>query len=400
LTLEESIDRCIRCGFCLSACPTYRITHDEESSPRGRIALVRAVLADEVKPDLATLATFGECLGCRACESACPAGVVYEEVLLRGREAYVEAGATLPWYARALLFMIRSPWRLRVAQRLWRSCGSGVVRIARLLPTSWPPLALLAALPEPASEPVPARAEANVVIHRGCLMDIFWEGTNLRSVLLLRDAGTRAQLLPPDAGCCGALHAHQGDRETARRLARRVITAFEISGAGTIVSLAGGCGAHLQRYPDLFDPRDYWHARAERFAHAVRDVTSLLAETGYSSETSGELSTYQDSCHLRHGMGVWRQPRELLRAAGPYAEMGSADRCCGSAGIYNLLRPDIAGRILGEKVDEVRAMAPDVVVTSNPGCELQWRKGIRQSGLSVRVCHLVDYLFERRASAE
>jgi glycolate oxidase iron-sulfur subunit len=397
---ERSIERCVRCGFCLTVCPTYTLQNAEESSPRGRIALAKAVIEGEVAPSLTSLATFNECVGCRACESACPSGVVYEEVLLYGRAALADAGFTLPWHARALLFTIKSPIRLALAQRLWRLAGALAIRAGRLLRTARPPFGMLGALPSPSREHAPQHPGAEVAIHRGCLMDIFWEGTNQRAALLLGRTGADAQLLPLTTGCCGALHAHQGDQETARQLARRVIAAFEESGAETLVSLAGGCGAFLAGYPHLFAADDPWRARAERLAGAVRDIASLLVERGYQPATTKERTTYQDSCHLRHGMGVWREPRRLLQQSSDYSEMLSADQCCGSAGIYNLLRPDIAGRMLQDKVTEVSWMTPDLVVTSNPGCELQWRMGVRQAGLPIRVCHLVDYLFEHQNGSD
>lgn len=228
-------------------------------------------------------------------------------------------------------------------------------------------------------------------------MDTFWGRTNIRASALLEQTGLKADLLPISAGCCGALHAHQGDQETARTLAMRVIASFEASGAQRIVNLAGGCSAFMKGYPDLFEVTDPWHARAHALAERLSDIASLLVERGYSpGTTSTEKTTYQDSCHLRHGMHVWQQPRALLSAASAYSEMVSADQCCGSAGIYNLIHPDIAGHILSDKLIEANSMHPDVIVTSNPGCELQWRLGVRQSGLRSRVQHLVDYLYERQ----
>ncbi|HEX6508305.1 MAG TPA: (Fe-S)-binding protein [Chloroflexota bacterium] len=396
IDFARSADRCVQCGFCLPVCPTYKIMDSEESSPRGRIALARALEAGDVQADLVTLATFNECVGCRACESACPSGVVYEDVLLYGREALARAGARLPWDACILLFVIQSPFRLLVARELWRHLGALAFRALRFSTSRWPPLAMLAALPAPSREHLGTQPEAETAVHRGCLMDIFWEGTNERAVLLLRETGERADLLPLSVGCCGALHAHQGDRETARTRAKQVIAAFESSGARTLISLAGGCGAFLAGYQHLFDAGDPWHERAERFSSAVRDISSVLAERGYEPAATAAKTTYQDSCHLRHGMRVWREPREILRSSSAYVEMPSADWCCGSAGIYNMIRPDIAGTLLQEKVDEARAIMPDIVVTSNPGCELQWRMGVRKARLPVRVRHIVDYLFEQR----
>lgn len=395
MSFERSIDRCVRCGFCLPACPTYRLTDDEESSPRGRIALAKALVEGDVDPTPESLATFSQCLGCRACESACPSGVIYEEVLLFGREQVAQAAEPLPWYARLLLFTLRSPTRLRWLQQLWQTGGAVAIRLARLIPIQHPAVTLTAALPMPSRGSVFTDENPDVAVHRGCLMESFWGSTNARAAALLRRTGLKTALLPVTAGCCGALHAHQGDRSTARTLAMRVIEAFEASNASTVVNLAGGCSAFIKGYPELFDQSDPWHSRALALAEGVSDVATLLVDRGYDpGGASPERTTYQDSCHLRHGMHVWQQPRALLRASSRYSELPSADQCCGSAGIYNLVHPDIAGDILAEKVRELSTLDVDVIVTSNPGCELQWRAGIRQSRMAVRVQHLVDYLYE------
>jgi glycolate oxidase iron-sulfur subunit len=398
--IEEAADRCIQCGFCLQACPTYRLFDSERSSPRGRIALVKDLLKGELQPTDEVLATFSECLGCRACESACPSGVHYEEILMYGREKLHDLGQPVPWHAALLLATIRSPRLLALAGRLWRLLGRVVIRLARLVPASSGPFALLAALPDPARPGRVREAEqAEVVVHRGCLMDLFWERTNARAVELLNDRGKAARLLPQSVGCCGALHGHQGDLEGARVLARRVIEAFEASGASTIVNLAGGCSAFIKEYPDLFPDDDPWQARAKRVAAAVKDMASLLAALGYRLEEGAGVVTYQDSCHLRHGLKVWREPRLILRTSGAYRELPSAAECCGSAGIYNLLRPDVSSRILAGKVEELRGLGATTLVTSNPGCELEWRMGVRQGRVPVDVVHLVDHVYEHRASA-
>jgi glycolate oxidase iron-sulfur subunit len=396
MTVQNAIDRCVRCGFCLPVCPTYAIRHDELSSPRGRIALAEAIVQGAMPATPATLATYSECLGCRACESACPSGVLFEDVLLYGREQLDRAGEAPPPAAGLLLWFLRSPLRLRLARRAWRRWSGVALRLARYLPPVVPAIGLTRGLPRPHPHEVRDDREADVVLHRGCLMEVLWEGTNARAVSLLQESGVRAARLPEDAGCCGALHAHAGQTDVARDRAKATIEAFERSDAAALFSLAGGCGAHLQRYPHLFEGDDSWHDRAVRFASAVRDITSLLADHGFVPRRSETTTTYQDSCHLRHGMGVWREPRAMLEQSSRYTELPSAARCCGSAGIYNLVHPDVAGEILAGKVDEATAIAPDLVVTANPGCEVQWRSGLHGSGLPTRVCHIVDYLYERR----
>ncbi|MDA8343875.1 MAG: (Fe-S)-binding protein [Thermaerobacter sp.] len=398
MSIESAIDRCIQCGFCLQACPTYRLFETEESSPRGRIARVKDVLAGEIAPSSESLATFSECLGCRACETACPSGVHYEEILMYGREQLKQVEGPVPRPLGMLLRVIAHPSRIRRAKALWRRLGPRAIRLARGLPLRRPEVRLLAALPDPAPQALSRQEQPEVAIHRGCLMDVFWEGTNARAAILLRQAGLRADLMSESAGCCGALHAHQGDLEEARVQARRVIEAFEASGARVIASLAGGCGAHLKEYPVLFRGDSAWEGRAQRLADAVQDVATLLAERGREPSASTHRMTYQDSCHLRNGLKVTKEPRQLLRGQN-YCEMASAGECCGSAGVYNLLRPDVAGELLRRKVAEVREMAVDEVVTANPGCELQWRMGAREAGLPLRVRHLVDHLYDERGQA-
>lgn len=398
--LEEAIDRCVQCGFCLQSCPTYRLFDNEESSPRGRIALAKAVLQGEMQPDAASLRTFDECLGCRACEAACPSGVHYADVLLYGKQQLNKALArerlgSQPWHVRMMLWTIRSAPRVASARRAWRRYGSAAISLVRRLRPKGPPFSLLAALPQPAPLETPAIEGApEVAIHRGCLMNVFWEGTNARAVLLLRQVGVAVELMPESTGCCGALHAHQGDVKTARALGRNVIEGFERSGARRIISLAGGCGAFLKEYPEIF-PDGEWHVRAQALAAAVTDVTSLLAAQGAQPNAGGGCISYQDSCHLRNGLGVIAPPRELLGQSGEYRELPSAGQCCGSAGVYNLIHPETSKTIIQGKIAELKEVGAGKLVTANPGCELQWRFGVLEAGADVEVCHIVDYLYHQ-----
>ncbi len=399
MKVQDAIDTCIQCGFCLQSCPTYRIFRTEESSPRGRIARLKDVLASAVEETAETLATFEECLGCRACEAACPSGVPYETILLVGRSRLRALQAPPPAEARVALRLVRSHVLLRHAKQLWRKQGTRALRLARELRSRGSAARLMAALPEPAEVPaVPREARAQVQIHRGCVMDVVWPRTNARAVLLLREAGLGADLMAQSAGCCGALHAHQGDLPTARQMARQVIAAFEASGGETVVSLAGGCGAHMKTYGELLADDPDWRERAERFSRAVADVATLLDRQGYSTRppAADEPITYQDSCHLRNGMKVQAAPRRLLAGDG-YCEMEGAGTCCGSAGIYNLVRPDVSDVVLEGKVREIERTGAGTVVTANPGCELQLRLGAKESGSRFEVRHLVDWLWERRA---
>lgn len=396
--LERSLDRCVQCGFCLPVCPTYALFEREESSPRGRIALMGALAAGEVEPSAETLATYSECVGCRACESACPAGVVYEEVLLAGRAAVHDVQGPPPWNVRLVFFLIERPILLELARRTWRLMGGLVSRCLSRIPKMPPMLALMTALPAPRPmELEPSREQPEVMLHRGCLMEVFWEGTNARAVSLLRSVGIPADRLSSRAGCCGALHGHAGNLDTARRLAKTVIETWEADGERTVVSLAGGCSAFMKGYAELFALDDQWRNRAERFAGSVRDLASLLVEADWTGERDVERITYQDSCHLRHGLKVWKEPRALLAETGEFVELPRS-ACCGSAGVYNLVHPDIAGSLLRDLVEKIEATGSTTVVTSNPGCELQVRMGLQRHRSAARVQHLADYLFEHSGS--
>ncbi len=402
MKVRDAIDTCIQCGFCLQSCPTYRIFRTEESSPRGRIARLKDVLSGVVEETPETLATFEECLGCRACEAACPSGVPYEEILLVGRARLRALEDPPPAAARLALRLVRSHVLLLSARRLWRAESSRTLRLARRLHGRGSALRLLAALPEAEAVPeVPAQPGARVQIHRGCVMDVVWPRTNARAALLLREAGLSADLMPQPAGCCGALHAHQGDLPAAREMARQVIAAFEATGGETVVSLAGGCGAHLKGYGELLADDPLWKERAERFSRRVEDVATLLDRQGYRARPpeAGERITYQDSCHLRNGLKVHAAPRRLLAGEG-YCEMEGAGTCCGSAGIYNLVRGDVSDIVLQGKVREIEKTGAKTVITANPGCELQLRLGAREAGGAFAVRHLVDWLWERRGDAE
>lgn len=396
MSTKEAIDRCVSCGFCLQSCPTYRLFLTEESGPRGRIALAKAVLDGEVAPTAGNLTTFAECLGCRACETACPSGVPYDEVRMFGREALRRVEGPLPFMAWAVLAVVSSARRLAWAHTLWRLAGR-FLKVAARLAGDRGAAALVAVAPSPA--PLPAVAEGgafDVAIHGGCLMEVFWPHTNARAAILLAEAGLRVGRLPQGTGCCGALHAHQGDRQTARRLARHTIEAFEASGASRLVSLAGGCGAFIRGYPELFAGDAAWQERGRAVADAVTDVATLLAGRAPACPRDGERVTYQDSCHLRHGLGVADAPRQLIAEVADYVEMPGAASCCGSAGIYNLVRPDVADSLLAQKARDLRTTGATTLVVTNPGCELQMRLAVKRWNGATEVRHLVDFLYERR----
>lgn len=339
----ELLSRCISCGFCLSSCPTYQLTRDEASSPRGRITLMRALQTGELPADDPVLAEQSSfCLGCRACEPVCPAGVEYGTLLEEWRD-HQWRGHRRPLLARALTLLVANRLLVRLI---------GALRRHARTPTGPGPQLML-----------------------GC----FERG------LFPRVSRAARRLLPglvsaDDQGCCGALHAHNGDLAGGRRLAERLGQRLP----GTIVTTSGGCAAHLA---------------AELGRDRVRELSQYLTDhpaPGGWGEVRAEgrraRVTLQDSCHLRNGLGVHAQPRQLLRAVADYVELESAAGCCGAAGTYALLRPKDSRRVLDPKLDQIEAAGVDYVVAVNPGCLRQLHTGLRRRRSRVRAIHLAELL--------
>jgi glycolate oxidase iron-sulfur subunit len=402
------LEACIHCGLCLNQCPTYRVTHLEAESPRGRIYLVNA--AAQGRLDLAASADhLYLCLMCRACETACPSGVQYGRIAEAAREALGPPG---PPMTRAIVRLVLRhvmphPWRLRAVAALVRLFDrSGLARLAaRVLPGT---LGRRLALMPPASsrfytaeaEVLPAIGErrARVAFLAGCAMSMFFGAINEATVRVLRRNGCEV-VIPAGQACCGALNVHNGEADSARAMARRNVDAFP-DDVDAIVVNAAGCGAAMKEYTHLLARDVTYASRAESFAARVRDVSEFLAALGMRTPSrpfSGTI-TYQDPCHLAHGQRVRDEPRTLLAAAGArLIEMPGADRCCGSAGIYNVLQPEMAETLLREKMDAIRQTRAGVVVAPNPGCMIQLRYGARRFGVPVRIMHLMDLLDEAGA---
>ena len=406
----------MRCGFCLPACPTYRHLGRETHSPRGRIALVKAAAEGhlDLVADVAEPLDF--CLGCRACEPVCPAGVQYGRILEVGRAVLFEQSRprglkgllqriaferVIP-NGRLLRFLGGLLWLYEKLGCRWLARATGILRLLPghlgefegALEEFAPPGE---SLPQGTVYPAAGAARARVAFLTGCVADALLHRTNRRTVQVLRASGFEV-ILPRGQTCCGALHAHAGDTATARRLAKRNIAAFEASGADFYVSNAGWCGAMLSEYAELLGDDAEWQSRARAFAGRTRDVSELLSEFDAlpALRPLRERVTYQDSCHLANVQKVKAQPRSLLRRVPglEFVEMGEADRCCGSAGAYSLQHYDVSMRILDEKMEHLKRSGATVIVTGNPGCLLQLRLGIRRAGLKgkVRAEHTVDLL--------
>ena len=388
---SEDLATCISCGLCLNDCPTYRVLGEEADSPRGRIQLIRTVVASAEAPSDTTVGHLEACLVCRACETACPSGVPFGRIMEGAREVLREregGGA----FARAALDTVARPRRLRVAARLADMAARlGLTRIAARLPGRLGWASSLAARAEGPPFRGVDRKGADVSVFAGCIMRESFGDSERATVRLLERDGHLVSV-PEEQTCCGALHAHAGDGETARRLARYNVDAFSGSDSKVVVN-AAGCGAHLKAYGEVLAGDPLWEERAKAFAARVRDLSEVV--TPKPSRTRRALRVvYQDACHLAHGQRIRAQPRALLRAIEGVilVDIQDAERCCGSAGIYNLTHPEISRELQKDKVRRILEASPDVVVSANPGCMLQIAAGLRAAGSRAHVVHLARFL--------
>jgi glycolate oxidase iron-sulfur subunit len=407
---SAGINACVHCGFCLQACPTYVALGDENDSPRGRIYLMRALMEGELTVNDPTVHThIDRCLGCRACETACPSGVPYG-ALLEATRATLREVQRPPLRARLILalFARRGLMRFAVgAARLLRDAGLPKL-LSRLPGDLGFAFAMLAASESPlAHGRVRARAEAGAshqprgdgsrgtfALLRGCVMEGLFTRAN-RATERTLVANDYAPVPAPDQHCCGALHAHAGDLAMARSLARRNIVAFEKSEAEYVVTNAAGCGALLKEYGHLLAGDGEWAARAADFSARVRDVSELLAAAGPRAGSPLDYRvTYDAPCHLQHAQRVAIAPLTVLDAIPGLERVAlvDSDQCCGSAGIYNLLEPALSAAVLAPKLVHIELTGASLVVTGNPGCLMQIGAGLRRAGQSARTIHPVELL--------
>ncbi|MBI3870523.1 MAG: 4Fe-4S dicluster domain-containing protein [Verrucomicrobia bacterium] len=399
---------CIHCGLCLSSCPTYLETGNENDSPRGRIYLMRALQEGRLELGAAPVRHIDLCLGCRACEAACPSGVPYGELLEHARD-HIEKHHSRPWFQRflrrvAIERIFPYPQRMRWAllpARLVKALGMDAVCPAWIRDA-------LALIPEsPSSIPIPAvvnpEGTRRVGFISGCVMSVMFGETHRNSLELLARAGFQVAT-PSDQVCCGALHAHSGRLDQARAFARRNIEVFEKAGVEMIVINAAGCGSTLKEYGQLLAEDPMWRDRATAFSSKVRDLSEILAEREWATPTpcasDAPIVTFHDACHLAHAQRITQPPRKMVKAAAGerYVEMPESDVCCGSAGSYNLTEPEMAARLRKRKIENILKSGAQIVVTSNPGCLLQIQAGLRAEGADhVRALHIADFLVSDRA---
>lgn len=400
------LDQCVHCGLCLNHCPTYRVLHLEPESPRGRIHLVQAVTEGRIEPNERFSDHLYLCLMCRACETACPSGVQYGRIAEAAREILGPPGSPLARAIQKFAFtqLLPSPQMLRTVARLLRFYQkSGVQRLVRaLLPARLKEMeAMLPPIPDrffkPSAELLPAIGErrARVAMLGGCVMSLLFADINEATARVLRRNGCDV-LIPKAQGCCGALNIHNGETRMAKVMARRNIEAFLDAGVDAVIVNAAGCGAAMKEYGHLLRDDSAYRDKAQRFGQMVKDASEFLAGIGLLKPTGRiEMTvTYQDPCHLAHGQKVRAQPRALLAAIPGLRviEMDGSDRCCGSAGIYNLTQPEMSQELLKEKMISIAATSAEAAVAPNPGCMLQLGYGGRRYGPALPVFHLMELL--------
>ena len=413
------LDKCVHCGLCLNACPTYRELGLEMDSPRGRIYQMVQVSTGAAQIDASYIEHLDLCLACRGCETACPSGVNYGRLIEVAR-AEIENTVRRPWHIRLLrnlVFQRLLPSRMNLeiaGGLLWLYRALGIQALARgsgmlklfgrmgavesLSPVIETPFffdqygKVLAAEGDPENAP-----RHRVAFLGGCIANLSFARLNEATVRVLRKNGCEVSI-PADQTCCGALHVHAGLRDQARIQARQNIDALLAGNYDAIITNAAGCGSTLKEYHELFEHDPQYAEKSRRFSALVKDVTEFLAgiELNPHMAEVNQTVTYQDSCHLAHGQKIRSAPRKLLKSVPglSFREMPLSDLCCGSAGIYNVVHTDMAMALLEKKMEHVNGTHADVIATANPGCMLQLRVGAERFGQGQRVAHVVEILDE------
>ncbi len=409
---QADLDKCVHCGLCLNACPTYRELGIEMDSPRGRIYQMNQVAAGAPITE-AYIRHMDLCLACRGCETACPSGVPYGRMIEDAR-AQIQAQKTpTRWerLLRKLIFekLLPSRTALQIAGAgLYVYQATGLQKLVRMTSVLklFGSLANLEALSPNAEIPffyskigktfAPlGTARYRVAFLAGCVANVAFARLNEATVRVLQRNGCEV-VIPGAQNCCGALHLHSGLKDQAQVLARNNIDAIDPSEFDAIITNAAGCGSTLKEYGHLMGDDSAYHQRAQQFSDKLKDITEFLASIELAPEIGGvdEVATYQDSCHLAHGQKIREAPRKLLKSIPglKFREMAQSDLCCGSAGIYNVVQDEMASQILQHKMEYVTATKASLIVTANPGCMLQLAAGVRLHGRRQRVLHVVEVL--------
>jgi glycolate oxidase iron-sulfur subunit len=398
------LSQCVHCGLCLPNCPTYLVTGYEAESPRGRIHLIQSLNEGRIEPTAAYREHLELCLVCRNCESVCPSGVPFGRIMEAGRAQLYERTA-LPLHQRvfrrlAYHELLPHPARLRMLFGLLLIYQrTGLRRLMRaVLPTKLKDLeSLLPDLPKPFVPrwdvfPSNGATRYRVGLFTGCVMPLVYGPVHEATLRVLRRNGCEVHV-PRDQVCCGALNVHAGERQTSAELARQNMRAFLDRGLDAIVVNSAGCGSTMKEYPELVHGSE-----SEQFARLTRDVTEFLASIDLVAPT-GKVErtvTLQDSCHLVHAQRIRESPRRLLAALPGLTvrEMDRPELCCGSAGLYMLSQPEMASRLLDDKMRDVARTGAATIVTANPGCMMQLQRGLHRAGVQGEVKHIVELLDE------
>lgn len=424
---QKDLDKCVHCGLCLNACPTYRELGVEMDSPRGRIYQMVQVATGAAPLDEGYREHMGLCLGCRACETACPSGVQYGKLIEAARtEIQARVRKPFPWQTiEDFCFgtLLPSPTLLRLmGTGLWLYQKSGLESLVRStgLLKLLGPLGKIEHLTPEAQLPTffskygkvyfaEGERKYRVALLGGCIANVFFSRLHEATVRVLQKNGCEV-VIPAAQGCCGALHAHAGRREEARALARNNIDALLQTKFDAIISNTGGCGATLKEYDEILEHDKQYHEKAKLFVSRLKDVNEFLASIDLNPNM-GEVKrrvTYQDSCHLCHGQKIKAAPRKLLKAIPglDFVEMPASDVCCGSAGIYNVVENDMAEQILASKMRNANSVQPEQIASSNPGCMIQLAAGCKSHGTGKLqanpepVKHIVELLDEAYQNAK
>ncbi len=417
---QADLDKCVHCGLCLNACPTYRELGVEMDSPRGRIYLMNQV-ANGSPIDDSYVQHLDLCLACRGCETACPSGVPYGRLIEAAREEIElhRKRSRLTNFVRNLAFdhLLPSPTALQIAggllytyqasgmQRLLRSIGffrlfGNLQHLEALSPTAEIPFfySKLGKTYKAIGE-----RKYRVAFMAGCIANVCFARLNEATVRVLQRNGCEV-IIPAAQTCCGALHLHSGLKAQAQDFARRNVDALTGQGFDAILTNAAGCGSTLKEYDELLSGDDAYREKALEFKAKMEDITRFLASIELNTEMGpvDKIATYQDSCHLAHGQKIKNSPRQLLRSIPglQFREMPGADLCCGSAGVYNVVQQEMADQVLRRKMESVKLTGANLIVTANPGCMLQLSAGARLYGNGQKVAHVVEVLDEAYRHAE
>jgi glycolate oxidase iron-sulfur subunit len=410
------LQKCIHCGMCLPTCPTYDETKLERNSPRGRIALMRLVADGRLEVTQA----FGEelyfCLGCLTCETVCPAGVRYGEMFEHARADIEQAGVMRNpkrdlVRALTLRWLFTRPEALRAVGRLvwFYQVGGLEALVRRLNLTAFLPPRLRALEPlTPRMQrhfsdalirdvETPANQQHRVGLLTGCVQDLAFSHVNRDTADALLANGCEV-VTPRAQSCCGSIHAHNGELELARQMARRTLDAFDVDKFDAIITNAAGCGTHLKNYGHLLNDDPVYAKRAARWSAKLRDIHEWLVEIGIRIPAAPvpQTVTYHEACHLCHGQQITRQPRQVLSAIPglKLVELPESMWCCGSAGIYNITQPEMSQKLLGRKISNIEKTGAQVVASANPGCSAQLQAGVRRANKTWRIVYPISLLAE------